>query len=271
MTDAVKPAASVLSDRVSVTNPAAVTGDLVDRLVRTSVFGAGRGAEGDGALDPAQPRRRGRHPAGVDSRPLPGDGPRRCGRVHGAGDQRARDGLRHGARGHPRGEEAERRRVHLRDRAVGDRLHRTAAARVRGGRPRRRAARGVHRAAVHPGRSRPDQRQEVQQPRPRQGAGRAARADQGRDRRRLLQHRHRHLDARRSRQGDAARAAGSERQPGGRFHRLHPQARAAGRHGLGRRRDRRGGRQELGRPRAARLHERLQRRAEAARCQPASA
>ena len=39
MTDAVKPAASVLSDRVSVTNPGAVTGDLVDRLVRTSVFG----------------------------------------------------------------------------------------------------------------------------------------------------------------------------------------------------------------------------------------
>jgi fructose/tagatose bisphosphate aldolase len=39
MTDAVKPAASVLSDRVSVTNPGAVTGDLVDRLVNTSVFG----------------------------------------------------------------------------------------------------------------------------------------------------------------------------------------------------------------------------------------
>ena len=39
MTDAVKPAASVLTDRVSVTNPGAVGGDLVDRLVRTSVFG----------------------------------------------------------------------------------------------------------------------------------------------------------------------------------------------------------------------------------------
>jgi fructose/tagatose bisphosphate aldolase len=37
--DAVRPAASVLSDRVSVTNPAAVTGELVDRLVTTSVFG----------------------------------------------------------------------------------------------------------------------------------------------------------------------------------------------------------------------------------------
>ncbi len=39
MTDAVKPAASILSDRVSVTNPAAVGGELIDRLVDTSVFG----------------------------------------------------------------------------------------------------------------------------------------------------------------------------------------------------------------------------------------
>jgi fructose-bisphosphate aldolase, class II len=39
LTDAVKPAAAVLSDRVSVTNPSAVSGELVDRLVRTSVFG----------------------------------------------------------------------------------------------------------------------------------------------------------------------------------------------------------------------------------------
>jgi fructose/tagatose bisphosphate aldolase len=39
MTDAVKPAATVLSDRVSVTNAGAATGDLVDRLVSTAVFG----------------------------------------------------------------------------------------------------------------------------------------------------------------------------------------------------------------------------------------
>src|SRR5258705_10084381 len=39
MADAVKPAATVLSDRVSVTDAAAVTGDLVDRLVWTAVFG----------------------------------------------------------------------------------------------------------------------------------------------------------------------------------------------------------------------------------------
>lgn len=39
MTDAVKPAATVLSDRVTVTNASAATGDVVDRLVSTAVFG----------------------------------------------------------------------------------------------------------------------------------------------------------------------------------------------------------------------------------------
>ena len=39
MSDAIKPAATMLSDRVSVTNTSAVTGDLVDRLVTTAVFG----------------------------------------------------------------------------------------------------------------------------------------------------------------------------------------------------------------------------------------
>jgi tRNA sulfurtransferase ThiI len=40
MTDAVRPAATVLSDRVTVTNAGAVSGDLVDRLAWTAVFGA---------------------------------------------------------------------------------------------------------------------------------------------------------------------------------------------------------------------------------------
>ena len=44
------------------------------------------------------------------------------------------------------GEEAERRRVHLRDRALRDRLHRAASARVRGDRAGRGAARRVHAA-----------------------------------------------------------------------------------------------------------------------------
>ena len=39
MTAAVRPAASVLSDRVSVTNAAAVTAELVDGLVWTAAFG----------------------------------------------------------------------------------------------------------------------------------------------------------------------------------------------------------------------------------------
>lgn len=40
MSDAVKPAATVLSDRVSVTNAAAISADAIDRLVATAVFGA---------------------------------------------------------------------------------------------------------------------------------------------------------------------------------------------------------------------------------------
>ena len=40
MSDAVKPAATLLSDRVSVTHVDGVTGDLVDKLAWTSVFGA---------------------------------------------------------------------------------------------------------------------------------------------------------------------------------------------------------------------------------------
>ena len=42
------------------------------------------------------------------------------------------------------GQEAERRRLHLRNRPLGDRLHGTAAARVRGHRPRRSASRRLH-------------------------------------------------------------------------------------------------------------------------------
>ena len=101
--------------------------------------------------------------------------------------------------------------------------------------------------------------QEVRLARPRQGARHAARADPRGDRRRLLQHRHRHLDAGRSRQADAGRAAGGELRAGGRLHGLHPPPRARGRDRVGGRRDRRGRRQELRRPRAARLHAGLQR------------
>src|SRR5687767_2847298 len=40
MSDAVKPAAAVLSDRVSVTAPGVVSGEMVDRLAWTAAFGA---------------------------------------------------------------------------------------------------------------------------------------------------------------------------------------------------------------------------------------
>jgi fructose/tagatose bisphosphate aldolase len=44
--DALKPAASVLSDRVSVTDAGAITGELVDRLAWTAAFGADADAKG---------------------------------------------------------------------------------------------------------------------------------------------------------------------------------------------------------------------------------
>src|SRR5438128_7107874 len=39
MSDALKPAAVVLSDRVSVANAGAIPGELIDRLAWTAVFG----------------------------------------------------------------------------------------------------------------------------------------------------------------------------------------------------------------------------------------
>src|SRR5919198_6417590 len=46
MVDAVEPAAITLGDRVSVRNAGALTGEVVDRLVWTSVFGADAGLRG---------------------------------------------------------------------------------------------------------------------------------------------------------------------------------------------------------------------------------
>jgi fructose/tagatose bisphosphate aldolase len=40
MSEALKPAATVLTDRVTVTNPSAIAGDLVDRLAWSAAFGA---------------------------------------------------------------------------------------------------------------------------------------------------------------------------------------------------------------------------------------
>ena len=40
MSDAIKPVATILTDRLSVTNIGAMTGDLVDKLAWTAAFGA---------------------------------------------------------------------------------------------------------------------------------------------------------------------------------------------------------------------------------------
>ena len=96
---------------------------------------------------------------GVDPRPVHGARPRRDRRLHRAGDQRARHRrTTRRASIFRTAIKLERRRVHPRDRALGDRLHRPAAGRVRRGDAGRRAARRVPRTGVHPGRPLPGQR-----------------------------------------------------------------------------------------------------------------
>ena len=104
--------------------------DALDRLVWTGVFGAGRAAR--------RRARRGARPGAARPASTP---PRstastsraaaaRRPRLHRAGDQHPRHGLRHGARAVPRPQGARRRRGDLRDRALRDQLHRPAPGRV---------------------------------------------------------------------------------------------------------------------------------------------
>ena len=101
------------------------------------------------------------------------------------------------ARDHPRdGQEERLRRRHLRAGALGADIHLPARVRVRDERPRRRHRRRLEGPRLHPGRPLPVQRQEVR--------GRPGEDDRGdpqglprRHRRRLPEHRHRQLHARR--------------------------------------------------------------------------
>ena len=194
-----------------------------------------------------------RRPPGLDPGALRGPRPGRRERLHRARHQRAHDGLRHRARRLPGRPSGQGRRDPARDRAFRDRLHRPAAGRVRLGADRRRAPRRLRPAALHPGRPLPGQPEEV----PGRSRGRGRRgeeADRRGDRRRLLQHRRRHLDAGRSLASHAGGAAAAQLRARGRDHRVHPGARARWRHRLRRRGDRRGRHEEQHRRGAARLH-----------------
>ncbi len=198
LVSAVSSVATIDGDAISVTGQAGP--ELIDRLAHTAAFGATPEIKGTArwvirALAAAQ----GVRPSSMHDLYLA------MGRGEAGGftvpAMNIRDGdLLHGARGVPRGQAGRSRRLHLRDRAVRDRLHRAAPARVRGGGAGRGAARRARRPGVLPGRSRPGEPEEVQVARSRQGARGAADADPRGDRGRLLQHRHRHLDARGSRQ-----------------------------------------------------------------------
>ena len=86
----------------------------------------------------------------------------------------------------------------------------------------------------------------------------AVRDSSGGHRRRVLQHRHRHLDSGRPEQADDPRAAGSQLRAVRRIDRPCTIAGAEGRRRLRRRRDRRSGRPQQHRARTAGLHGRLQ-------------
>ena len=200
MTDAVKPAATVLSDRVSVTNAAALTGDVVDRLAWTAVFGADAELRGTARWIIRSAGGRRGHPARVDSRPVHGDGPRRGRRLH-----RARRSTCARWPTTPRGPsiraakklnagafifEIARSEIGYTEQRPHEYAAVVLAAALREGFSGPVFIQGDHVQTNAKKYNSPDRDKELDD---------AARADQGRDRRRLLQHRHRHLDARRSR------------------------------------------------------------------------
>ena len=168
------------------------------------------------------------------------------------GPDRLRGGRRGRCRGgHPRAR-AERADVHV---PAPDRLRDVGAGR---GDRRRLAGSGLH-----PGRPLPVQRQEVRRRPGGDDRGDPARLPAG-DRRRLSQHRHRLLDARRPVEAQRRRGAARELPAGGRADRPDPDARAGRRHGQRRRRDRRGRHPELDGRRAAGLPRRVSPRARGA-------
>ncbi len=145
---------------VMVHDPSVLTGPAMDTLVREAVFAPGDARDQARWLIWELGQAVGVRPSSIHDLYM-ARGPRRRPRLHRAGDERPRHGVRHGAGDLPRREQARRRRVHPRDRALRDRLHRPASSRVRGRHAGRGAARGVPRSGVHPGRSLPGEREEV--------------------------------------------------------------------------------------------------------------
>ena len=220
--DLYEGAVALVPGGVTVRDPAKLRSAATDRLVWQAVFSTGEAREAArwllwelGQVTGARP--------GLDPGPLRGPRPGRRERVHRARHQRAHAGLRHRARRLPRRPSGQGRRDPAGDRALGDCLHRPAAGRVRLGADRRGAPRRLRAAALHPGRPLPGQPEEV----PGRSRGRGRRgeeADRRGDRRRLLQHRRRHLDAgrplashaRRSSSGSTTSARPRSRRSSGR-------------------------------------------------------
>ncbi len=141
-----QPAATVSGDAVAVTNAAALSADVIDRLAWTAAFGADAELKGTARwIIRSLAAAAGIRPASIHDLYIAMGRGEVGGFTVPAINVRAMtyDTARAVIRV---GEKAQRRRVHLRDRALGDRLHRAASARVRGDRVRRRASRRVSRA-----------------------------------------------------------------------------------------------------------------------------
>ena len=165
-------------------------------------------------------------PLGEHPRAVHGPRPRRGRRLHGPGDQHPGPDLRHGPDRLRGGRGGRRRRGHPGARPERADVHLPAPHRLRDRRPRRGDRRRLAGAGLHPGRPLPVQRQEVRG-RPRgDDRGDPAGLPPG-DRRRLPQHRHRLVDARRPLEADGRRAAARELRARGRADGAHPDARDA--------------------------------------------
>ena len=147
---AVGAVARIDGDAIHVTGTA--DGALVDSLAHTSAFGSTPEIKGTARwVIRALAAARGVVPSSIHDLYLAMGQAKAGGFTVPAMNVRD-DGLRHGACRIPRRQRPQRRCVHLRDRPIGNRLHRAASARVRCRDPGRGAARGLRGSDLHPGR-----------------------------------------------------------------------------------------------------------------------
>ena len=123
---------TVRNGRVAVIRDTSLASAAMDRLVRAAVFGEDLEKEHARWLIWEIGQAVGVRPASIQELYL-ARGRGQIARVHRPGDQRARHVVRYGAFDLQDGNQDERGRVHPRNRALGDRVYRSAPVRVRRG------------------------------------------------------------------------------------------------------------------------------------------